>query len=97
MAQDTEPKAIRDILMCVIGEALIQADASFMFGHDFSPIIDRYAPLLKRANVNDTYVHEALDNLRDTIRTVNKDQPFPGSVHAYVQEKIDLVEREIYG
>lgn len=97
MDQNDETKAIHDILMCVIGEALMTADASFMFGYDFSHIINKYAPLLKRANVNDAYVHEALDSLRNTIRAVNDTQPFQGDVHAYLQEKIDNVEREIYG
>lgn len=89
-------RAIHDILMCVIGDALMEADASFMFGHDFSPIIDRYAPLLKRTDVNDIYIHKALDNLRDTIQAINEDRPFQGNVYTYLQEKIDNIEHEIY-
>lgn len=43
-----EDKAVHDILMCVIGETLIYANANFMFGQDFDFIINKYKPLLKQ-------------------------------------------------
>lgn len=42
-----EDKAVHDILMCVIGETLIYANAKCMFGQDFDSIINKYKPLLK--------------------------------------------------
>jgi hypothetical protein len=97
MSQNDDPKAVRDILMCVIGESLMEADASFMFGHDFSPIIDKYAPLLKKTTIADSHIHEDFDSLRTTIKNMNEYRPFLGTSYSLVQEKIDRIEQEIYG
>jgi sialic acid synthase SpsE len=94
---DTEDKrAVRDILMCVIGEALIQADASFMFGHDFSSIIEKYAPLLKKTTATDKYIHADFEELRGILDAINDSQPFLGASYQLVQDKIDSIENEIY-
>lgn len=89
-------RSVCDILMCVIGEALMEADASFMFGHDFGPIIDRWGPLLQKRNQFKTKMYkEDILEIKQLVAGVNASTPFLGTAHQLIQDKLDNLESEI--
>ena len=96
MSETNSNKSVHDILMCVIGEALIEADASFMFGHDFGPIIDKWGPLLQKKNLFKTKMYrEDILEIKQLVAGVNASTPFLGSAHQLIQDRLDHLEEEI--
>ena len=96
MATNETDRSVRDILMCVIGEALMEADASFMFGHDFSPIIEKWGLLLQKRNLFKTKMYrEDILEIKQLVAGVNASTPFLGTAHQLIQDKLDNLESEI--
>lgn len=95
MTIDKEDCSVHDILMCVIGDALMEADASFMFGHNFGPIIDKWGPLLQRKQPKVEWIRKDIQKLKTEISEINKSTPFLGASHEYIQDRLDDLEREI--
>ena len=88
-------RSVRDILMCVIGEALMEADASFMFGHDFGPIIDKWSPLLQKKNsFKEKAYRENILEIKQLIAEANTYAPFAGDTHQLIQDKLDNLEKK---
>ncbi len=87
--------SVHDILMCVIGEALLEADASFMFGHDFSRIINKYGPLLKRKNKSVELIRADINHIKELVALINKDTPFLGNSHGLLQDYLDRLEIDV--
>lgn len=95
MSNEIEDKSVHDILMCVIGEALMEADASFMFGHDFSNIINKYAPILQHKPPTTEIIREDIHKIKYIIKEINKTTPFLGASHELVQTKLDRLEYDV--
>ena len=96
MTIDKADCSVHDILMCVIGEALMEADASFMFGHDFGPILDKWSPLLQKKNQFKTKVYrEDIQEIKELVAGVNASTPFLGAAHQLIQDRLDNLESEI--
>lgn len=96
MSEDNSNKSVNDILMCVIGDALMETDASFMFGHDFGPIINKWGPLLQKRNQFKTKMYrEDILEIKQLVAGVNASTPFLGSAHQYIQDRLDNLESEI--
>lgn len=95
MSNKIEDKSVNDILMCVIGEALIEADASFMFGHDFSNIINKYGPILQHKPPTTEIIRKDIQEIKNMIKEINKVTPFLGSCHELVQTKLDNLEYDV--
>lgn len=91
----TNDKAIHDIIMCIIGEALLEADASFMFGHDFSNIVNKYGPIIQHKQPTVEVIREDINEIKQILEDINQDTPFLGSTYKLVQEKLDHLEYSI--
>ena len=96
MTIDKADCSVHDILMCVIGDALIEADASFMFWKDFGPIIDKWSPLLQKKNQFKTKIYrQDIQEIKQLVAGVNVSTPFLGTAHELIQDRLDDLEREI--
>ncbi len=93
MDDNYEVKGVQHILMNVIGDALIKADASFMFGVDFKDILDKYTPLLRRKTLHDTVVQSEIDTLKEYISGL--EHVFPGSTYDLIMKQIEQIEYDV--
>ena len=90
-----ETESVKHILMNVIGEALLKADASFLFGVSFRDVVDKYSPLLRRKTPDILVIEKELYELKEIVTEINRTQPFQGSLYDYVMQKIDQLEYDI--
>ena len=90
-----ETEAVDHILMNVIGEALIKADASFLFGTNFSDILEKYGPLLRRKPIEIDIIRKEIQELKDWITETNKDFPFPGSTCDLFIDRLNQIEYDV--
>jgi hypothetical protein len=88
---------VNNVLMSVIGESLVKADASFLFGYDFSDIIDKYSPLLQKKKPETDIYKKDIEELKQLIAAINASTPFLGNSYNLVMDKIDFIEQEICG
>lgn len=94
-----EGNGIRDILMCVIGDALMEVDAGFMFGHDFGHIVDKWAPLVRHVTRleedDESWLRKDLARLREYIDGINESQTFPGGTYGLVCDQLAAIDDDI--
>lgn len=87
--------AVEQILICVIGDTLLQADASFLFGHDFSDIIKKYSPLLACKDIQDEMLKNDIEELKTILSEMHKTQPFLGNSYQLLTNKLEAIESQL--
>lgn len=90
-----ETQAVDQILMNVIGDALIQANVSFLFGTDFSDILKKYGPLLRRKPVEIEIIRKEIQELKDWIIETNNDFPLPGTTCELFIDRLNQIEYDV--